>query len=335
MGEAAVASIIGSKAWYESKLKRAKFLVRQMDEGYVELGFVLHLLHETPKNNDPKQLSVYETWGKHNNFGEFAEMALGLQRRKAERIRNVGKTVEVTLAAIPLDVKKRLIALGWTKLNELCRVFDKYQDLKTVLAWTEMAEKSTLPEVMRSVQLTIRKLGTLAETDGSPEAADAKYEYDGGDDEIQEEKKTEESEVTDVEEEEEEKTVPHPPSKKKKTVEQVASALPEPQRTKLFHFLCYDEQIDNVFEALERAEELAEAKGGEKTRAHSFLLSLICLDFLATNDFGKKGDPKTIKRYLKRLETSLGIKLIGVVEDHKIVYGEATVQKLMEYLSEQ
>jgi hypothetical protein len=306
---AAVTKIgLGTKAWYQSKKKRAKYLITQMDEGYVELGFILHELFDTPKNNDPKQLGAYEAWSGHSHFGVFCEEELGLHRRKGNKLRNVGRCLEVKLAAIPQPVKRKLVKLGWTKLNELVRIFEHIQDLKTVTKWAEAATELSYPELMKSVQATLDKMGV--------QNGVMVEDVTQGDEDVDEDDEYAE-----------------PAGGGKQTVEQAAKALPQPTRTKLFNFLCIDEQVDNVFEALARAKELAK-KQTDSNIAKSGLLSLICLDFLATNDFGKKNDPKTVKKYLKRLEIALGVKLIAVQGKDGILYGQSTVKKLMAAIAE-
>lgn len=63
--------------------------------------------------------------------------------------------------------------------------------------------------------------------------------------------------------------------------------------------------LDNIQAAFARAGEL-----GPKTLSHQ--LDLICTDFLATNDFGKPGDPAMLGRFLSKLEVHLGVRLIAL-----------------------
>jgi hypothetical protein len=123
-----------------------------------------------------------------------------------------------------------------------------------------------------------------------------------------------------------------PKEKAKSPKDDEGVELPETERQHLFKFLCFDEQIDNVRDAIERAEELVKAQGNVPAHggfSTSNLLSLICMDFLATNTFGKKGDLSARKHFLAKLEHHLGMKLIGV-ENGQVVYGLNTLKKLGE-----
>lgn len=90
-------------------------------------------------------------------------------------------------------------------------------------------------------------------------------------------------------------------------------------------FALDEEQRFNLYAALSRAAELA---GTRSTLPKSALLDLIVLDFLATNDFGLRGDTEFIQRYLPRLETALNVKLVAVDPKANIVFGLDTVVSL-------
>lgn len=346
---------VGTQAWFETKKKRARYLVRMVDDGYVELGVLLHELYETPKNNDPRQAQAFVIWSKYQNWGEFCEVELGLQRRKAQRLRHVGRVLAVDLAAAPEEVKKRLIALGWTKFNEISRIFEHFNDSASVEKWTNFAAEHTYPEVMRAVQEALFRAGcrhgqmvpNIGDEDGDEDEDEGEDFEDAEDDEDLGEdgpapEVDSEAEIPgfskgrfDVSEYiEGASNMPPKPKKRRVTVEQVAAALPQPTRTKMFSFLCYDEEIDNIFAALTRAKELIQHRQGEKNISNSRLLSLIALDFLATNDFGFENDPKTLRRYLTKLEKLLDIKLIAVVGKEGILHGEKTVTQLMKAIAE-
>lgn len=289
-GAAKVTKIgIGSKAWSNKVRKQAKDLARALDTGYVELSLLLWRIHDTPIENDPNKPAIYEQWG-YKTFGEYAEKELHLVRRKAERLRSIGMLLDVQLVDIDAQTKRRLTKIGWSKLRELVRVFAKKNDKKTVLKWVEKAENSNYPQLLSAVG---KYLDYLDETPSGPKEAEKGSK--GG------------HAVLDDEED-----------------------LPDLDRTHTFHFLCFNEQIDNVREALERAEELIDAQGGDGAAAKkSNLLSLICMDFLATNDFGKKMDPKTRSKFLAQLEVHMGVKLIAV-NSSGFVHGKKTFNQVIK-----
>ena len=99
---------------------------------------------------------------------------------------------------------------------------------------------------------------------------------------------------------------------------------PVPQPEKLFweHFALYEDQAANIRAALKRAEELSHSE----KKGHN--LDMICLDFLATNDF-RRGDDAQRRRYIAKMEQALGVKLIALdptTED--VIYGMDTLESM-------
>lgn len=291
----------GSKSWRDSIRKKAKDLANGVDNGYLQLSKLLWEIHKIPIDNDPDKPSTYTAWG-FKTFGEYVEVELGIQRRKAERLRNIGEMFDVLLVDTDPSLRKRLKKVGWSKLRELRRVFAVKSDPKFVLKWTERAEQLNYPQFLHAVGKYLDSVDNLS--DGSHKEAKTKTEkasYGG-----------KKANVPDDED------------------------LPDLERTHTFHFLCFNEQIDNVREAMERAAELITAKGGEGEAAKkSQLLSLICMDFLATNDFGKPMDPKTRVKFLSKLESHLGVKLVAIDTKSKdIVHGKSAFAKAVKAMAD-
>lgn len=91
-------------------------------------------------------------------------------------------------------------------------------------------------------------------------------------------------------------------------------------------FSLFEDQHHNLWAALSRAAEVA---GSEGKLPKSALLDLICTDFLATNSFGKRGDPESLAVYLKRLETLFNKRMILVdMESGCVEYGYDVLEKL-------
>jgi hypothetical protein len=312
MGAKAAAVVrigVGSKKWADKLRKRSREIVKQMDVAYVELAELLYLAHDVPVDNDPKGPPTYTRWG-YTTFGSYAEDALGLQRRKAERLRSIGRLLNIELAGLNPALKQRLTELGWTKLTELVRIFMNKHDRKTVEKWVEFAEKNTYEQTWRAVGKAIDKMGVK-----NGEVVDDVTES-----------------VIDEDAEEEDESVLEDGDEDeghygagRLTVKDAADALPPPERTKMFNFFCTDEQIDVVAAALERAAEL-----GADRASKSMRLSLICTDFLATNTFGKPDDPKARVSYLRKLEKFLGCRLIAVDKDNDVFYGFKSLKKIAD-----
>jgi len=298
MGSTATVTSIspGSAKWASKMRKRASELAKTLDTGYVEMGQILWDAYNTPVNGDPRKCAIYQSWG-YDSFGDYVEKELGMHRRKAERLRNIGQMLSVHLAGIDPETKQRIVSLGWSKLRELTRIWFQKADKKTVNKWLDLAEKSSYPQLLHAIGKALdkkeaavkpKKLHPVTDEEGND------LEVDDEEDELDED---EEDELANVD------------------------MLPEVEEAKAFHFYCFGEQIANVDAALERAEELSESD------VKSNNLSLIALDFLATNDFGKKADPKMIQRYLGKFEQLLGIRLVAFKKG-ECVFGLNTLQDM-------
>lgn len=336
MGAAKVESIgVGSKAWAGKIRKEAQELSKNLDTGYIKMGQLLWTVFNVPIDGDSKNNPIYMAWG-YKTFRDYAEVELGLHHKKAERLRAIGEVLDVNLAGAPKELRDRFIGLGWSKARELARLFRIKSDNKTVARWVEKAEQSNYPTLMYTLKKAmdhIDKTPSGYVDKGSAfaddeEEAESTEENDAGsaDDDV------EEDEVEDAEPEDNWHKKHLQPEKAKKPKVDDSVELPATERQHLFKFLCFDEQIDNVRDAIERAEELVKAQGNVPAHggfSTSNLLSLICMDFLATNTFGKKGDLSARKHFLAKLEHHLGMKLIGV-ENGQVVYGLNTLKKLGE-----
>jgi hypothetical protein len=127
--------------------RRAKDLVRTADVVNIELAEVLYLVWDTPVEGDPNRGPTYASWG-YKTFAEYAEEELGLKRRKAEYLRNIGAKLNQDLAGLDKDMKDKLVGLGWTKVRLLTSVLN----LKNVPDWVELAERASYPELAEAVK---------------------------------------------------------------------------------------------------------------------------------------------------------------------------------------
>lgn len=90
-------------------------------------------------------------------------------------------------------------------------------------------------------------------------------------------------------------------------------------------FAFQDDQFDIVWAALARAQDLA-----EKNLPKSALLALVCMDFLATNDFRKGASDENTARFLARVEAALGVKIVAVdMRTNSVKYGVDTISALI------
>ena len=258
----------GSKAWATRTRKRAKELARLIDVGYVDLCTILWEVWDTPVEGDRKMGPVYKSWG-FKTFPEYAEVELGIQRRKAEYLRNIGCKLDTDLRDLDPKLKESLIALGWSKLRQLTPVLT----LRNAADWIDNAQRLNHPELMALVTKHRERKMERMEKRAQAAAVGA-----GGVD----------AEVVGADAEEED------------------DGIPAPERLKLVHFMLFEPQATNLEQALVRAQEMSHSE----KRGHN--LDLICMDFLASNSFGTANDPAMIGRWLAKIESVLGIRLVAV-----------------------
>jgi hypothetical protein len=134
----------GTSEWGAHMRKRAKELARHLDTGYMELGEILWEVYDTPgKNGEP----IYVEWG-YDKFHEWAEADLNLHRRKAERLKRIWFTLERELKGLDRAVKKRLVALGESKMRELAPVLG----MNNAEEWAEIGEQLSYPKLCVAIR---------------------------------------------------------------------------------------------------------------------------------------------------------------------------------------
>jgi len=93
-------------------------------------------------------------------------------------------------------------------------------------------------------------------------------------------------------------------------------------------FQLYTDQRDNVHKALERSMELS----GSNKKSHN--LDLICMDFLATNEFTKAG-PEQKAKYLAKIEQLLNVRIVAMdPRSGEIVHGLDNLEELVQGVSD-
>lgn len=278
-------------AWAKRLRKRAKELAKQLDTGYVELSDLLYKVWDPPATGAGSK-PLYQRWG-HNSFAEYAEHELSLHRRKAERLRRIGYMLNVDLAGMDKILKSKLVGVGWSKLRELTRVLT----LKNAAEWIEVADRVSYPVLMEEIAKYLQKKAEKDEKKAARKAVNASTPSSTPDDEASEDEKEDEDEEDDP-------------------------ILPPSEKYRLTNFLLFEEQYEIVRGALERAAELSQSS----KKGHN--LTMICTDFLATNDFKAGSDPKAVSRYLAKIEQLFGLKLIAVnPKSGDVMYGLQTLAR--------
>ena len=303
----------GSKAWAERIRKDTKKLAEVLDADYLKLARNLWEIFDTPIDGDPKNSSWVTKWG-YGRIADYEEQELGLNKRQAERYRKTWRVISLNFKDTLDDaLMDRLIKIGRSKVRELVRLGDSLTPINAE-NWLSKAEKLTFLGFADEVRTFLAGRVGIPKGDlGELEP----YDDDGDVDEPAPD------------------SVPPPlfgQSKKKMIKEAVANAVTpaakpssnEEEDEKLHYktFAFYDAQWDTVNAAMERAQQMS----GSKVDSNN--MSLICLDFLATNDF--KSDPNQLKRWLIRVEQTLGMKLVALSKDNEIVFGYKSLDKILK-----
>lgn len=109
-----------------------------------------------------------------------------------------------------------------------------------------------------------------------------------------------------------------------KNPDEIEPDLPKTEVLQYETFALYEDQHKIVEDAVQRASELS----GSDKRGHN--LTLICTDFLATNDF-LTGDEEQRMSYLEKIENVMGVRLIAAdKKTGSLIYGLENLEKLQE-----
>lgn len=180
---AAIAELPGSEAWGSKIRKRARALVKIIDQGYMELAEILHTVWATTINNETHNACVTVAWG-YEDYVQWGEEELGLHKRKIERLKAIWHHFHITLGGkLDRQTRKKIIALGWTKVRELIRVIDA----DNAEQWVEVAEHLNYDELCEAIRRALesrekhdqaRAVGTADDDDddefkGAPPPDDA------------------------------------------------------------------------------------------------------------------------------------------------------------------
>jgi hypothetical protein len=296
---------VGTEKWSQKIRKKAKNLANDLDNGYMEMAHLLWQIYDTPVNGESNQGPVFTQWG-YGSFAEYVQEELGIHKKRAQRLRNVWFNLEIRLKdQIDPAVKKRLVGLGFSKVRELVRVISA----RNVEKWVEKGEQLSYPKLCKAIQTyqeaaerrALKKQGSdAAENEEGSEGGSGEGGGGGGG------------------------GGPVAVDKQMKTRDEDGHYEPEvpdltdddmhPRR-----FMLYTEQAEMVDQALDRAKHLSNSD------VKSNNLHLICMDFLAHNDFGK-ANKKTKLKYIAQMERILGFQLV-VFDGDDVVYG---IKKLEE-----
>jgi hypothetical protein len=321
---------VGSKAWANKLRKRAQTLSKELDTGYMELGKILYEVCSINIDNVKTNKPVFTLWG-YDTFADYAEKELNLHRKKAERYRSIWYTLDVRLKNLDDASKARLVSLGSSKMRELVRVVDE----NNANPWLDLAERVSCVQLEAKVKQAIddakkaqaqQKLASQV-TGGETSLIEGTPFGDETDDVLGAATPSGAPADQDDDDDDSEPDAVGDGGAVSKAPSQVAmaSAIPlEGEDIQFMHFGLFPEQFLIVAEALERVKELSKSD----KKGHN--LSMICTDFLATNDFiGGAHADETKARYLSKIEKLMGVRLVAVdVKSKDVVYGIGTLEKM-------
>ena len=318
---------IGSKAWANKLRKRAQTLSKELDTGYMELGKILYEVCSVNIDNvKGSDKPVFTLWG-YETFADYAEQELNLHRKKAERLRSIWYTLDIRLKKLDEVSKARLVGLGSSKMRQLTRVLDE----NNAKPWLDLAERISYVQLEAKVKQAIddakkqaaqQKLASQV-TGGEASLVEGTPFGDSTDDVLAGEVAIgapSDDDADDVED-----IGAGGATSKAPSASAQASAVPlDGEDMQFMHFGLFPEQYLIVADALERVKELSKSD----KKGHN--LSMICTDFLATNDFvGGSHAEETTARYLSKIEKLLGVRLVAVdVKTKDVVYGIGTLEKM-------
>jgi hypothetical protein len=142
------APVPAGEVWAAKARARARELAVDIDHGYMELAEILYLVKDTADEDDnPAKLPLYKSWG-FKTFEDYVNAELGFSVRKAQRLRYIYFKLEVELAGLDEALKKRIKALGWSKVRELALILT----LENAEEWTKLAEENSFRDLEKLIQ---------------------------------------------------------------------------------------------------------------------------------------------------------------------------------------
>ncbi len=292
----------GTPRWVEDLRLQGKRIVKALDEGYFTTAGVLHELATRKTENGNL---AWQVWG-YKSLADAVWGEFSLKPDRATRFINLYKKVHIELESIDPLLRGKLIALGFSKLSVLCQVLKP----KNAQVWAEYGAKPGVTFI--EFHNRVREAAALMREDATRKLAEAKLEKKEAqdtntdpDDDSGPETSTSSSEMGASSEE-----APGVPTEMK-------------ERYKRRGFSFTDESWELVDGAIERMRQVT------MSDIDGYNLSLICLQYMANADYGKKDDyDRALRQYMQLLESKMKVKLV-VIDPRKaeIVYGSTSLRE--------
>lgn len=273
---------------------RAKSLLGKLDRYYMELGAVLWTVYEVPAPGTKRP--IWDVWG-YPSFDACVEEEMGVKAPSANRLRKIYHVLHIKLAAMDPSTREELIKLGYSKLREM----QSYLTLANAKEWVAKGKDKTFRQFLVEMK-AYRHSQKPEDYDTTPPAS----EYGKGGEGI-----GEESGVTFGGAPTPQEPAPFP------TVEQEGAfeKLPLPTSALLSVALTPSEN-DTVEGALAMATAFC------ATNRKGEALALVAKTYLAM--FPESGESPMA--FLAQIEAKLGVRLVAMSLDGKVLYGENHVE---------
>lgn len=292
--------------WCEDLRGEVRRVCSALDQSYFDVGRVLYEL-ETRRTENGNH--AWQIWG-WASFGEAVEKEFGVERDRARRLVRVYERLHIKMETLDPLLRKRIVALGFSKVSILVRVLT----LKNAAEWVVFAEKASFVDLHNRVQEAAKQVVSEANV----KAAQAKQEKKAVSEDTFDPDSDEAQEAADLRRAAQGVTV---------DPESAGPAVPEDNTKErlIVRKLTFTESSwDMIRQALDRQRQVSRSDND------GYNFSLICLQFLADAHYGKAGDyQKAIHTYLSHLESNLGLKLVAIDPKQKeFVYGRAALESL-------
>lgn len=146
-----LASVPGALAWQEELRHSAQHQARVFDNNYLAMAELLYKVYD---GATPSGGLLFKAWG-YRNFDEYVKTELGMDAKRAQRLRKIWFVLSTRLAQLSPVQKKRLVDLGFAKVRELIRVLV----LQNCDEWLDYAETPgvSFKDIEMRVRLSLKE----------------------------------------------------------------------------------------------------------------------------------------------------------------------------------
>lgn len=153
--------------------KKTKQLAKQAEDIFMHLGKMLYIVWDKTVDGKKDGVALWEKWG-FMAFADYVEDELGMDRRRAQRLKKVWFNLEVDCHGISDTLKANLVECGATKLRELARVMNA----DNAEYWYNRCKDMNVKDTVATVNAYLDELNAQDTRFQDPEGADSVQEPD-------------------------------------------------------------------------------------------------------------------------------------------------------------